>query len=269
MDKKYEKLKEYFKELGKVAIAFSSGVDSTFLLKAAHDTLGDKAVAITAKSNVFPKREWQEAEAFCKKEGIKQLVVEADQLSMEDFRANPYDRCYICKKALFTKFIEVANENGFSNILEGTNIDDLGDYRPGIRAIEELQIKSPLRMMGFRKAEIRELSEKLGIETFDKASFACLASRFPYGETITEEKLLKIEKAEDYLLGLGLKQIRVRIHGEDVARIEIEDRDIKKVLDNRIEIDTCLKDFGFKYVALDLNGYKMGNMNEIKYLLKR
>ena len=189
MENKLEHLKEYLKGLGSVAVAFSSGVDSTFLLKVAHDVLGDKAIAITAQSCSFPKRELNEAKAFCEKEGIKHVICQSEELEIEGFSKNPPNRCYLCKKELFEKIGDIAKKNGIEYIAEGSNMDDNGDYRPGLIAVKELGVKSPLREAKLTKAEIREYSKELGLPTWDKQSFACLSSRFVYGETISEEKL--------------------------------------------------------------------------------
>ena len=185
LTQKKSKLEEYLKFLGKVAIAFSSGVDSTFLLKVAHDTLGDNAIAITMKSASVPVRELEESAAFCKKEDIRQIIAEADQMSIEGFADNPPDRCYICKKALFSKMLSVASDNGFEHVAEGSNMDDLGDYRPGLKALSELDILSPLREAGLTKSDIRMLSRELDLPTWDKPSFACLATRFVFCDRIT------------------------------------------------------------------------------------
>ena len=257
---KYQLLKGYFKELGKVAIAFSSGVDSTFLLKTAHDVLGDNAIALTAKSPAFSSRELEDAISFCKNEKIRQLVIDIEVLRSPEFTENPPDRCYICKQLIFKKLIEVAKENGITTICEGSNIDDDKDYRPGFKAITELGIQSPLRMYHFSKKEIRDLSQKLGLNTWNKPSFACLASRFVYGETITREKLDWVEKSEQLLFEMGFKQFRVRIHGT-IARIEVLPEEIPMIIEHREKIVHVLKTIGFSYVTLDLLGYRMGSMN--------
>ena len=220
INEKFEKLKNYLSSLESVVVAFSSGVDSTFLLKTAHDVLGDKVIAVTAESCSFPKRELNEAKLFCQKEGIKHIVVESEELEIDGFCKNPVNRCYLCKKELFEKITEIAKENNIKNIVEGSNIDDNGDYRPGLQAVSELNIKSPLRYAELNKNEIRELSKKLELNTWDKQSFACLSSRFVYGEEITKEKLSMVDKAEQLLLDLGFHQLRVRIHGT-IARIEV------------------------------------------------
>ena len=262
-ERKYEILKNSLHKNGPLAVAFSSGVDSTLLLKAAADVLGKDVLAVTARSRSFPERENREAAAFCRELGIRQITVEVDQLSIRGFRENPKDRCYLCKKELFTAMMNAASKEGFSVIAEGSNLDDLGDYRPGLRAISELGVLSPLREAGLTKAQIREISRELGLPTWKKQSFACLATRFVYGETITDEKLERVDKAEQLLLDLGFHQLRVRIHGEEgkLARIEVMPEEFEKLLKCREEISRRFREFGFDYTALDLTGYRTGSMN--------
>ena len=261
---KLERLRERLRVIGGAVVAFSSGVDSTFLLRVAHEELGDRVVAATARSHSFPKRELDEATAFCRAEGVRHVVIDSEELDIPGFAENPPDRCYHCKRELFSKLLAFARENGLAAVLEGSNIDDDGDYRPGRRAIRELGIISPLHEAGLRKTEIRALSREMGLPTSDKPSFACLASRFPYGERITVRGLERVEKAEQWLLdaGWGLTQLRVRSHG-DLARIEVPPADIPRLAARASEIAAAFKDLGFAYVTLDLLGYRTGSMNEI------
>ena len=261
---KLERLRERLRVIGSAAVAFSSGVDSTFLLRVAHEELGERVVAVTARSHSFPKRELDEATAFCRAEGVRHEVIDSEELDIPGFAENPPDRCYHCKKELFGRLLAFARENGLAAVLEGSNIDDDGDYRPGRRAIRELGIVSPLHEAGLTKAEIRALSREMGLPTSDKPSFACLASRFPYGERITAAGLERVEKAEQWLLdaGLDLTQLRVRSHG-DLARIEVPTGDIPRLASRAAEIAAAFKDLGFAYVTLDLFGYRTGSMNEV------
>ncbi len=263
--KKYQDLQSYLKDLGSVIIAFSGGVDSTFLAKVAHDVLQDHMIAITITSPNFIKREMKDAIDFCKKEGISHMVNHFDTLSIPGFQENPVDRCYICKKALFQKLLKYISTMDFDYVCDGTNVDDTRDFRPGLRALDELQIKSPLKEVGLTKEEIRELSDYLGLSSWNKPSNACLASRFVYGEKITEEKLTRVERAELLLYDLGFTQCRVRIHGDNLARIELLPDDFYRIIDNddmRNQIYTALKQDGFDYITLDLQGYRTGSMNE-------
>ncbi|MDR2360772.1 MAG: ATP-dependent sacrificial sulfur transferase LarE [Oscillospiraceae bacterium] len=260
---KYEKLKTELESYGSAAIAFSGGVDSTFLLCAAKDVLGDKCIAVTAKSCSFPERELKEAADYAAQIGVKHIIVDSEELDIDGFASNPENRCYLCKNELFTKIKAVAAKHGIAEIAEGSNLDDNGDYRPGLQAVAEHGVKSPLRAVGLGKAEIREISRELGLPTWDKQSFACLSSRFPYGTSITAERLRQIDKAEQYLLDLGLKQVRVRHHGT-LARIETDEPGFATLaeLPVRRKLYAEFKRIGFVYTAIDLLGYRTGSMNE-------
>ena len=260
---KIKRLRASLREIGSAAVAFSSGVDSTFLLRAAHEELGDKAVAVTVRSQLIPRRELDEAAAFCRAEGVRHEVVDFNACELSAIADNPPDRCYHCKKEVFGKILAFAHENGLAAVLEGSNLDDDGDYRPGRRAIRELGVRSPLHEAGLTKEEIRVLSREMGLPTWSKPSFACLASRFPYGERINATGLARVERAEQWLLdaGLGLTQLRVRSHG-DLARIEVPPGDIPRLAARAAEIAESIKKIGFAYVTLDLRGYRTGSLNE-------
>ena len=260
---KYDRLNQYLKELGGVAIAFSSGVDSTFLLKAAQEALGDRVIAITARSCSYPERELQEAVDFCAAQGIRHFICDSEELDIDGFSDNPPNRCYLCKSELFTKIKAIAQAQNIPHVAEGSNIDDNSDYRPGHIAVAEQGIKSPLRTAELTKDEIRTLSKEMGLPTWDKQSFACLSSRFPYGERITVERLAMIDKAEQFLLDAGFRQVRVRFHG-NLARIETDQEGFRLLEDEalRERIYDAYRQIGFAYVASDLLGYRMGSMNE-------
>jgi uncharacterized protein len=261
VEEKYQRLLSLIAAHGSAAVAFSGGVDSSFLCHAAAAALGDKAVAITVVSPMLPKSEIEAAAALAKQVGIVHVMIDEGELD-EEVAANPKDRCYFCKKIEFGNILKAAQERGINTVLDGSNLDDLGDYRPGLKALEELQIQSPLREAGMTKADIRELSRSFNLPTWDKPAFACLASRIPYGERIDRDKLKRVEKAEDYLRSRGFRQFRVRSHG-DIARIEVapEERSRFFTQEDMDTISRSLKTFGFLYVALELEGYTMGNMN--------
>ena len=263
MSDKQEELEKLLESYKRVAVAFSSGVDSTYLLKMAQKVLGENVIAVTASSCSFPKRELEEAKTFCRENGIRHIVVESEELDIDGFRQNPKNRCYLCKHELFEKIRSIAKENGIETVVEASNTDDDGDYRPGLVAVKELGIESPLRHVGLSKKEIREYSKELGLPTWNKQSFACLSSRFVYGETINEEKLSMVDQAEQLLLDMGFHQLRVRIH-DKLARIEVQPSEFEKIMqeENRTKIFHKLKQYGFTYVTLDLQGYRTGSMNE-------
>ena len=263
LENKYRILQEYLKSFGRLAVAFSGGVDSTLLLKAAHDVLGDQLLAVTVSSASFPQREKDESEEYCKKEGIRHIYCQVNEMEIEGFSDNPPNRCYLCKKEIFSRIMDIAGKQGISAVAEGSNMDDNGDYRPGMIAIRELGVKSPLRYAGLSKQEIRDLSRELGLPTWCKPSLACLATRFVYGEKITSEKLAMVEEAEQLLFDMGFSQVRVRIH-DTLARIEVFPREFDKIMEdeNRRKIERELSRMGFSYVTLDLKGFRSGSMNE-------
>ncbi len=262
LEQKYEWLKNRIASAGKAAAAFSGGVDSVFLLYAAKEALGDQLLALTVSLHAVPRRELQEAKDFCSQHGIRHRIETVDEFSIEGFADNPPNRCYLCKKTLFQRMLKAAKEEGFEALMEGSNLDDQGDYRPGLLALQELKIQSPLKEAGFTKAEIREMSRRLGLPTWEKPSMACLASRFVYGERITPEKMDMVEQAENFLTELGFVQRRVRMHG-DLARIELLFDDIPAMMEQgRYEqVQKRLSGLGFSYVTLDLKGFESGSMN--------
>ena len=263
LQEKLTKLEDYIRDLGSLAVGFSGGVDSSLLLCVAHNVLGDKAIAITGADASIPERELNEAKKFCEERGIKQIICTVDPLKIEGFRKNSPDRCYFCKYGIFTEIKKLAEENGIKYAAEGSNMDDLGDYRPGLRAVEELSVKSPLREAGLTKSEIREISKAMGLPTWSKPAYACLASRFVYGEEITEEKLHMIDMAEQFLIEHGFYEERVRMHG-NIARIEVPPKDIPRLASDEIReaVYKKFKEIGFLFVTIDMRGYKLGSMNE-------
>lgn len=264
LQEKYQLLKDNMKKRGSAAIAFSGGVDSTFLVKVAHDILGDNMIAVTATSSTYPERELQEAIKYAKDMGVKHLIISSEELDIEGFASNPKNRCYFCKKELFSKINTIAKENGVEYVYDGSNIDDDGDYRPGMQAARELEVISPLKEAKLTKADVRELSKDLELPTWNKPAFACLSSRFPYGNQITAPKLKMVEEAEQFLLDLGIRQVRVR-HHEEIARIEVSPEERIKFFDINLmdQIGEKFKKIGYTYVTLDILGYRTGSMNEV------
>lgn len=260
--RKYEELKRFIRPLGRVVVAFSGGVDSTLLLKVCVDVLSrENVLSFIGSSPVHPERETHEAINIAQELGADYVVVHTEEMENTHFTTNPRDRCYYCKSGLIDQIREVAQGRGFTYIVEGSNVDDEGDFRPGSRAVSEKGVLSPLKSAGLTKQEIRELSRILNLPTHDKPSSACLASRIPYGTDITRDILRQIELSEEFLQGLGLRQVRVRYHGE-VARIEVGDKDIAIIMNHRAEICEGLKALGFIFVTLDLQGYRTGSLNE-------
>ena len=264
LDEKLELLKDIIGKKGSAAVAFSGGVDSTFLIRVAKEVLGDKLIAVTATSSTYPERELNEAIRYAKDFEVKHIIISSEELDIEGFASNPKNRCYYCKKELFTKVKEVALENGIEYVFDGSNLDDNGDYRPGMLAAKELLVASPLKEAGLTKKDIRDLSKEYGLATWNKPAFACLSSRFPYGNKITLPKLKMIDKAEQFLLDMGIRQVRVRHHGE-IARIEVAPEEREKFFNIEFmdKISSKFKEIGYIYTTLDIAGYRTGSMNEV------
>lgn len=262
---KYTQLQSILRDLGSVAIGFSGGIDSTLLIRVATDVLGSRALAVIGRSETYPTREFEEAIRLARQFGSRSRVVKTEETDDLKFRENPPDRCYFCKTELFAKLGAIAAEEGIAWIADGTIVDDLGDFRPGMRAKSEQGVRSPLLESGFTKNDVRILSRELGIPTWDKPSFACLSSRFPYGFGITKENLMKIDAAETYLRDEGFRFFRVRHHDDRTARIEVGPQEFHRIFDAdfRDRLVSHFKNLGFTYVTLDLQGYRTGSMNEV------
>jgi uncharacterized protein len=261
MDDRLDQLIEHLKHMESVVVAFSGGVDSTLLLKVAHDALGEKVLAVTVVSPTMPAHELEEAAELARQIGVRQVTLEGQEMSDPAYLANTTDRCYICKGKICDGLLEIARREGYAYVLDGSNADDLNDHRPGQRATRERGVRSPLQEVGLTKAEIRQLARQLGLPNWDMPSAACLASRIPYGSPITLEALSQIEEAERLLRELGFGQLRVR-HHDQIARIEVDSTEFERVMANRTAITTALRKLGYTYVTLDLVGFRSGSMNE-------
>lgn len=261
---KYNNLQHLLHQMGEVVVAYSGGVDSAFLLKVAHDTLGDNAYGVLAISPTYPSREYEMAKEVAAHIGAKIKIIETHEMENSKFRANPVDRCYFCKSELFEQIAQLAETKIFKNMVDGSNIDDLNDHRPGRKAVKEKGVRSPLQEAQLNKAEIRELSKMLNLPTWNKEALACLSSRFPYGEEIDIKKLRMVDSIENYLFDLGFRGMRAR-HKDVTLKLEMQPNDIKRFFDDqlRVNIVNYAKNLGYKYITIDLEGYRQGSLNEV------
>lgn len=264
MTEKLRKLRELLSGMNKAIVAFSGGVDSAFLLKIAHEVMGDRVIAVTAESPIHPSIDLEDAQKIVGAIGAKHLIIRTREMAKEEFLENPPHRCYICKLTIFSAIQQIASTQGIHIILDGSNKDDDDDYRPGMQALKELGVRSPLKEAGFTKKEIRQLSQRLDLHTWNKPAMACLASRIPYGQRITVDKLKRIDKAENYLRKQGFKEVRVRDHN-DLARIEVSPNRIGLLIKTSTlePIAQTLKSFGYQYITVDMEGYRTGSLNEV------